>query len=126
MKRVLCLFLLLCLTVTILTACSSDSETPDPSQQTTGPALYLYGVTAEVLEIIEDGYCRVQVSGEDDNFGKGTILFVSYNGIRTNTSPSEEVDEPLQIGDIIGITYELYEETDSQYEITVPYVTLHN
>ncbi len=112
----------LILTILTLTACSSG-DMIDPTDQSTG-GWALYGITAEVLELTEEGVCRVEVTGQDENFPEGTILLISYGGIRTNDSPSKAIDEPLQIGDTVSITYEVFEESEGQYTIDVPYVII--
>jgi len=119
MKRIFRLSTLI-LTILTLTACSSRNMI-DPTDQSTG-GWALYGITAEVLELPEDGICCAEVTGQDENFPEGTILLISYGEIRDNGSPGQTVDEPLQIGDSISITYEVFQEIEGQYTIDVPYV----
>lgn len=112
----------LILTILILTACSSG-DMIDPTAQSTG-GWALHGITAEVLELPEDGICSVEVTGQDENFPEGTILSISYDEVRTNDSPSKPIAEPLQIGDTVSITYEVFEESEGQYTIDIPYVII--
>lgn len=121
MKRTFYLLTLI-LTFLTLTACFSDDIIDSTEQSTGGWALY--GITAEVLELPEDGICCAEVTGQDENFPQGTLLLISYGEIRDNGSPSQAVDEMLQIGDSISITYEVFKEIEGQYTIDVPYVII--
>lgn len=121
MKRTFYLLTLI-LTFLTLTACFSDDIIDSTEQSTGGWALY--GITAEVLELPEDGICCAEVTGQDENFPQGTLLLISYGEIRDNGSPSQAVDEMLQIGDSISITYEIFKEIEGQYTIDVPYVII--
>lgn len=72
-----------------------------------------YGVTAEVVEVLEDGQYKVKVTGEDENFDIGDIVIINY------AYPSDGAERaPLKTGDVIAITYPTFEKTDTLYEIT--------
>ena len=73
-------------------ATSSDNE-----NELSGTTLY--GLTAEVVEVLEDDQYEVKVTGEDQNFAKGDIVIINYYA-----SDGFE-DNSLKIGDIIAITY---------------------
>lgn len=91
----------------LLTGCTSAAGKPN----TSGTALF--GVSAEVIEVIENGRCEVKVIGEDENFAKDDVIIINYNyvnGIPENGS--------LKMGDIIAITYSSFEKVGTVYEIT--------
>ena len=72
-----------------------------------------YGVTAEVVEVLEDGQYKVKVTGEDENFDIGDIVIINY------AYTSDETERmPLKTGDVIAITYPTFEKTDTLFEIT--------
>lgn len=75
------------------------------------PSTALYGVSAEVMEVFENGRCEVKVIGADQNFVQNDIVSVNYDKIAPENSA-------LKMGDIIAITYSTYEKTETIYEIT--------
>ena len=79
------------------------------------------GIIAEVTELIDEGSCRVVVTGKDGFFTYGDTLTICYDFIQEN---SEETDKQLELGDMIVVTYAKYEEKDGAFYITVPYVSL--
>lgn len=79
------------------------------------------GILAEVTEVIDNGSCKVVVTGKDDNFTYGDSLTIHYNSIQGN---SDKADKQLEVGDIIAVTYSDYEETNGTYSISVEYVDL--
>ena len=81
------------------------------------------GILAEVTELIDNGSCKVVVTGKDNNFDNGDNLTIHYNSIQEN---SEMTDKHLEVGSIIAVTYSEYEETDGAYSISVEYVSLQS
>ena len=79
------------------------------------------GILAEVTEVIDNGSCKVVVTGKDDNFTYGDSLTIHYNSIQGN---SDKADKQLEVSDIIAVTYSDYEETNGTYSISVEYVDL--
>ena len=113
MKKVIALVLAL-VCVFSLVACSNDNNEK---------SVVMNGILAEVTEVIDNGSCKVVVTGKDDNFDNGDTLTVHYNSIQEN---SEKTDKQLEVGDIIAVTYSEYEETDGAYSVVVPYVSLQS
>ena len=72
-----------------------------------------YGVTAEVVEVLEDGQYKVKVTGEDENFDIGDIVIINYAYTSDGTGRT-----PLKTGDVIAITYPTFEKTDTLFAIT--------
>ena len=91
------------------------------NEEETGGTTTLYGLQAEVTEILDNETCCVKVIGNDDNFNEGDTLVVTYSGIHEN---SETISKSLEVGDIIAVTYKNYEEKDSAYAVAVEYVDL--
>ena len=113
MKKYIALVLAL-VCVFSLVACSNDNNEK---------SVVMNGILAEVTEVIDNGSCKVVVTGKDDNFDNGDTLTVHYNSIQEN---SEKTDKQLEVGDIIAVTYSEYEETDGAYSVVVPYVSLQS
>ena len=95
----------------VFTEISEETEISDDENGLSGTALY--GVSAEVIEVLENGRCEVKVIGEDQNFAIGDIIIINYD--HTN---GEVEESSLKTGDIIAITYSIFEKTDAVYEIT--------
>ena len=111
MKKVIALVLALVCVLGVV-GCSADNyEQP----------VVMNGILAEVTEVIDDGSCKVVVTGKDNNFDNGDNLTIHYNSIQEN---SEKTDKQLEKGDIIAVTYSEYEEIDGAYIISVEYVSL--
>lgn len=77
------------------------------------------GILAEVIEIVENNKCKVEVTGADDNLSNGDIVLVIYNNIRHH---SEVTNKQLEVGSSIAITYDKLVESENGYVITVPYI----
>lgn len=81
-----------------------------PEMSTSEP---VYTVFAEVVEIQTNGRYEVRITGEDQNFGKGDTAIFNYDYVNSDMKMVE-----LKIGDVIAITYSVFEKTDTTYEIT--------
>ena len=78
-----------------------------------GSSATQYGVTAEIVEVLEDGQYKVKVTGEDENFDIGDIVIINYAYTSDGTGRT-----PLKTGEVITITYPTFEKTDTLFEIT--------
>lgn len=81
-----------------------------PEMSTSEP---VYTVFAEVVEIQTNGRYEVRITGEDQNFGEGDTAIFNYDYVNSDMKMVE-----LKIGDVIAITYSVFEKTDTTYEIT--------
>jgi len=79
------------------------------------------GILAEVIELLDNGSCKVEVTGEDSNFSNGDTLTIHYNDVHGS---SDKADKQLEVGDTIAVTYDDYKETNGAYSISVEYVDL--
>lgn len=82
------------------------------------------GVTAEVLEIIDSNTWKVVVTGGDNFYSNGEVVFVTLEG------PSDTTENfSLCVGDEIAITYTNYDivkNKDGSSEILVPQIEIIN
>lgn len=66
----------------------------------------LFGVKAEVTEILDDNRCKARVTGNDENLCRGEILLVTYEKINF----TDEMNYMLVVGDSIYVTYSQFEK----------------
>lgn len=99
----LCLAILVMANVTI-------NLLPKPGSSITGGEVY--EVFAEVVTVMDDGRYKLKVTGRDQNFADNDIVIFNYD--------DSEADETiiLKSGDVIEITYSIFEKTSTTYEIT--------
>ena len=79
------------------------------------------GVYAQVIEVVGTEFCKVEVTGEDENFAQGDIIHVNYSAVRMD---EKEVDTPLEVGNLVAISYNGVKKVGNDYEVTVPYVEI--
>lgn len=71
-----------------------------------------YGITAEVVEVLENGQYEVRVTGEDENFDIGDVVIINYDYAGDGANGNY-----LKADDIIAITYFTFEKDKALYEI---------
>lgn len=71
-----------------------------------------YGITAEVVEVPENGKYEVRVTGKDENFDIDDIVTINYDYTGDGADGNS-----LEVGDIIVITYSAFEKAKTLYEI---------
>ena len=76
-------------------------------EQRTSPPVY--GVLAEVTEVLSEHQFEAIITGEDVNFSENEVVTVTY----------EDVGEiAIAIGDTVAITYSEFEKSDLSYKIS--------
>jgi hypothetical protein len=100
-----------CLCLTILVVANvTINLLPKPGSSITGGEVY--EILAEVVTVMDDGRYEVKITGRDQNFADNDIVIFNYDG-----SEAEETII-LKSGDVIEITYSIFEKTGAAYEIT--------
>lgn len=79
------------------------------------------GITAEVIEVIKDGQCKVKVIGADEHFSTNDIVTVYFEEIQMNKS---DPNAQLDVGSHVVITYEHFNKDNGKFIITVPCIEL--
>lgn len=80
-----------------------------------------YSVVAQVIEVLDNGRYKVQVTREDQNFIKNSIVILTpdFNYVSSDSEPNH-----FKTGDFITVTYSIFNKSQIGYEITFNQIEL--